>query len=192
MRKVLAFVVIGAILGALTFVNRNRIEEHFSCAELVMQQAVTQSVVKGAYNCLDPDTQFYLKLYANVKNAQDFAVFDGIPARCSDTVSICQAGFEYLGKTTDGGYAYQLHALDNPHNELSAAWNDINYWWKFHNSGSISIQDLGLVLWQELNGETQGNLSQVLTIYLYPPGSNVVALTDGKVYNVSGKVEAVI
>lgn len=167
MKKVIAGILAALVVVALGWTHRDQVTARLSCADKIAHQGVTTQVVPGAYQCVDPNTQIMLFYFYGVKSASDFAKYWGVPAQYNPSYS-------YLGETADGGYTYRLDAYQHPHSSFQPAFEDI----KNGNFGAA---------WGEINGETQGAVSMVMTIYLYPPGSQEAAL-DGHTYDVSGKL----
>jgi hypothetical protein len=167
MKKVLASIVALVLLG-LGYTQKDGVEAKFTCADKVARQYTTNQVVPGAYGCVDPNVRYALSVLFNVNNAADFAQAIGNP---NDTET-------FLGKTKDGGYTYRYDMPVLAHSETGAVYDDI----KAGNFGAI---------WPELNGNTQGWSSQVVTYYLYPSGSKVTLIQGGKSVDVSGEIELI-
>lgn len=168
MKKFLAFVVIAAVLSFVGYTHRDQIEVKFNCAGKIAQQYTTDQPVPGAWDCVDPNTQYALLVLYDVKNAKDFAAAIGNP----------NTSESYLGETADGGYTYRFDTPVLKHNSFQAAIDDIK-------RGQINQ------VWGELNGDTQGWGSMVATYYLYPSGTSEMAIATGKTVDVSGKLATV-
>lgn len=180
MKKFLAFVVIAA-LAFIGYSHKDQVLVRFSCADKIARQYTTTQPVPGAWDCVDPNTQYALLVLYDVKNAKDFAAALGNP----------NTSESYLGETADGGYTYRFDTPILKHDSFKTIKEEIWNWkwvWKWNkhdwqtNPGQI---------WAELNGDTQGWASMVATYYLYPSGTSEMAIATGKTVDVSGKLATV-
>jgi hypothetical protein len=159
-------VVFGALIAGgaprlTTFMDRP------ACAEKVMQAVSSEHAVPGSYSCFTSDMQAGLQS-VGIDSDKSFADKVGVSGE-----------YHFVQKTNDGGYVYEYDHMTRPHDKVKGAivalglpgtQSDLR---RFDLGAALNERhDLGGA-WAELTGQTQGDKSQVFTIYL--DGSGKIA-----------------
>jgi len=153
----------GVLLGALLVGAGPPVQAAWdrpACAETVMKAVATEQTVQGTYGCFDDTMKVGLQTI-------------GIDSDGAFATRVGQNGeYHFVHKTADGGYVYEYDRPTRPHDKMKGAISalglpgtsrdvrrgDLVAAWNEH-------RDLGAA-WAELTGQTQGEHSQVFTVYV--------------------------
>lgn len=130
-----------------------------ACVETVMKAVSTDRPVDGTYSCFDPQYQGRLSRI-DITSDQTFATKVGHAGQ-----------YHFLGKTPDGGYAYEYDEPLFPHNGWPIVRTSLGVAWQGVRRGDLTSARIPFeVAWNEATGKTQLWSSALLVIYTDPDG----------------------
>ncbi len=125
-----------------------------ACVDTVMRAVSSSHPVGGTYNCFE-------------KNFQARLDSQGIDSDQAFAAKVGQSGrYRLVGKTDDGGYAYEFDKAVFPHDGRATVRTALDVAWKRVSGGDIGGAWIPVqVTWNEVTGQNEGSVSVLVVLY---------------------------
>ncbi len=130
-----------------------------ACADTVMQAVSSQHPIDGTYDCFE-------------KNLQTQLEAQGVDSDAAFAAKVGKSGrYHLVGKTGDGGYAFEYDRAVFPHDGKAAVRKSVGVAWERVRGGDVGALLIPVqVTWGELTRANEGTERAVIVLYVDDQG----------------------